>query len=107
MSTNSPLPTTALASPDSATVEAMATLAKLNLTSAEAADGLAALQAMTVAASQIQSLATDGVQPYLHPEGVQMRLRPDEPETPTDRATLQALAPATEAGLYLVPRVIE
>jgi aspartyl-tRNA(Asn)/glutamyl-tRNA(Gln) amidotransferase subunit C len=35
------------------------------------------------------------------------RLRPDVPTEPDQRERFQAIAPLTEEGLYLVPRVIE
>jgi aspartyl-tRNA(Asn)/glutamyl-tRNA(Gln) amidotransferase subunit C len=42
-----------------------------------------------------------------HPLDMPQRLRPDVVTEPDRRDDLQATAPATEAGLYLVPRVIE
>ena len=42
-----------------------------------------------------------------HPLNMAQRLRPDVVTEPDGRAAFQAIAPATEAGLYLVPRVIE
>ena len=35
------------------------------------------------------------------------RLRSDEPTEPNQRERFQRIAPATEEGLYLVPKVIE
>jgi aspartyl-tRNA(Asn)/glutamyl-tRNA(Gln) amidotransferase subunit C len=56
---------------------------------------------------QMQAVDTTGVQPLAHPvEGIQ-RLRPDEITETVDRARYQAVAPAVEDGLYLVPRVVE
>jgi aspartyl-tRNA(Asn)/glutamyl-tRNA(Gln) amidotransferase subunit C len=42
-----------------------------------------------------------------HPRDVAQRLRADEVTEPDRRAPLLALAPQSEAGLYLVPKVIE
>ena len=56
---------------------------------------------------RLQSVDTSGVEPMTHPLDMALRLR-DDMVTETDaRQALQAGAPSTEAGLYLVPRVIE
>ena len=56
---------------------------------------------------QLQAVDTTGVAPMAHAMDVVQRLR-DDVVTETDRrAQYQALAPDTEAGLYLVPKVLE
>lgn len=50
---------------------------------------------------------TSAVEPMAHPLNVTQRLREDVVSEPNQREQFQALAPATEAGLYLVPKVIE
>lgn len=55
----------------------------------------------------MQAIDTDGVTPLAHPLEAPQRLRPDEVTESVDREQFQALAPATEGGLYLVPRVVE
>ncbi|MCA1938452.1 MAG: aspartyl/glutamyl-tRNA amidotransferase subunit C, partial [Dechloromonas sp.] len=42
-----------------------------------------------------------------HAQDVSQRLRPDAVSEADRRAAYQAVAPETEAGLYLVPKVIE
>ncbi len=42
-----------------------------------------------------------------HPLHMAQRLRPDEVSETDQREKFQAIAPLTEGGLYLVPRVIE
>jgi aspartyl-tRNA(Asn)/glutamyl-tRNA(Gln) amidotransferase subunit C len=42
-----------------------------------------------------------------HPLDAVQRLRADEVTETNQREAFQAIAPATENGLYLVPRVIE
>jgi aspartyl-tRNA(Asn)/glutamyl-tRNA(Gln) amidotransferase subunit C len=42
-----------------------------------------------------------------HPLEMSQRLRPDEATEPDQRELFQTIAPQTEAGLYLVPRVVE
>jgi aspartyl-tRNA(Asn)/glutamyl-tRNA(Gln) amidotransferase subunit C len=56
---------------------------------------------------QMQSIDTDGVEPLAHPLDVTQPLREDKVTEENRRDELQTLAPATEDGLYLVPRVIE
>ncbi|MGM0952054.1 MAG: Asp-tRNA(Asn)/Glu-tRNA(Gln) amidotransferase subunit GatC [Pseudomonadota bacterium] len=56
---------------------------------------------------QLGAADTDSVEPMAHPLDAVQRLRPDEVTETDQRAAFQAIAPATEDGLYLVPRVIE
>ncbi len=56
---------------------------------------------------QLQAADTEGVQPMAHPLDATQRLRADQVTEPNQRDEFQAIAPATEDGLYLVPRVIE
>ncbi|UZJ46048.1 Asp-tRNA(Asn)/Glu-tRNA(Gln) amidotransferase subunit GatC [Marinimicrobium sp. C6131] len=56
---------------------------------------------------QLQAVDTDGVKPMAHPLDATQRLRADQVTEPDQRDRFQAIAPATEDGLYLVPRVIE
>lgn len=50
---------------------------------------------------------TDTVQPMAHPMDQIQRLRSDEATETSQREIFQSLAPQTEAGLYLVPKVID
>ncbi|WP_341936393.1 Asp-tRNA(Asn)/Glu-tRNA(Gln) amidotransferase subunit GatC [Marinimicrobium sp. C2-29] len=56
---------------------------------------------------QLQAADTEGVQPMAHPLDATQRLRADQVTETNQRDEFQAIAPATEDGLYLVPRVIE
>ncbi len=56
---------------------------------------------------QLQAAPTEGVEPMAHPTDAVQRLRPDEVTETNLRDQYQAIAPATEDGLYLVPKVIE
>lgn len=56
---------------------------------------------------QLGTADTGSVEPLAHPLDAVQRLRPDEVTETDQRAAFQAIAPATENGLYLVPRVIE
>ncbi|WP_114418508.1 Asp-tRNA(Asn)/Glu-tRNA(Gln) amidotransferase subunit GatC [Marinospirillum perlucidum] len=56
---------------------------------------------------EMQAIDTQGVLPMAHPMDATQRLRSDEVTEEVDRDQLQNQAPATEQGLYLVPRVVE
>lgn len=56
---------------------------------------------------QMSATDTSGVVPMAHPMDVSQRLRPDEVRETNQRDTLQSGAPATDSGLFLVPKVIE
>lgn len=56
---------------------------------------------------QLSAADTSAVEPMAHPLDAVQRLRPDEVTEQNQREAFQAIAPATEDGLYLVPRVIE
>lgn len=58
--------------------------------------------------SQINDVYTDQVEPMAHPiSGMVQRLRLDEVSAVNEREAYQSIAPLTEAGLYLVPQVID
>ena len=56
---------------------------------------------------QMQAVDTSGVEPMSHPQELATRLRPDLVTEADRREAFQKVAPRTEAGLYLVPKVIE
>jgi len=58
-------------------------------------------------ADQMQAVNTDGIEPMAHPMDATQRLRADQVTETNQRAHFQKNAPATEDGLYLVPRVID
>ena len=56
---------------------------------------------------QLEAAPTDAVQPMAHPLDITQRLRVDAVTETSQRDVFLALAPETEAGMFLVPRVIE
>ncbi|QJD29004.1 Asp-tRNA(Asn)/Glu-tRNA(Gln) amidotransferase subunit GatC [Methylococcus geothermalis] len=56
---------------------------------------------------QLGSADTSQVAPMAHPLDEAQRLRPDAVTEADQRALFQSQAPLVEAGLYLVPKVIE
>jgi aspartyl-tRNA(Asn)/glutamyl-tRNA(Gln) amidotransferase subunit C len=56
---------------------------------------------------QLQAADTRDVEPMANPLDAVQRLRADEVTEENRREAYQAIAPAVENGLYLVPRVVE
>ncbi len=56
---------------------------------------------------EMRAVDTTGIEPMAHAQDVMLRLREDVATAPDRRAAWQAVAPAVENGLYLVPKVIE
>ena len=56
---------------------------------------------------QMNAVDTSGVTPMSHPFDAVQRLREDVVTDPDRREDFMAIAPKTEDGLYLVPKVIE
>jgi len=54
----------------------------------------------------LQTADTTGVVPMSHAQDMQLSTRPDVVTEHNQREALQAAAPQTEQGLYLVPKVI-
>ena len=89
-------------------VENIAHLARLEITEAELPVYVGSLSAILAFVEQLSGAATDDVVPMAHPlEGQVQRLREDCVTESDRRESYQRNAPAVEAGLYLVPKVIE
>jgi aspartyl-tRNA(Asn)/glutamyl-tRNA(Gln) amidotransferase subunit C len=56
---------------------------------------------------QMAAVDTEGVEPMSHPQAASQRLREDAVIETDQREAFQSIAPQTEDGLYLVPKVIE
>lgn len=92
---------------DSDDVKRIARLARIETSDAEAQATQAQLNTIFDLIATMQAVDTEGIAPMAHAQEVYQRLR-DDTVTETDhRAAFQAVAPATENGLYLVPQVIE
>ncbi len=88
-------------------VRHIAKLARIELADAQLERTRAELGSMLGLIEQLQSIDTTGVEPMAHATDLILRLR-DDVVTETDhRTAYQAVAPAVENGLYLVPKVIE
>ena len=85
----------------------LARLARIELSAAELEHTRAKLDDVFGLIAQMQAVDTRGVEPMSHPQDLPARLREDEVTAVDRRTAFQAIAPQTEAGLYLVPKVIE
>ena len=88
-------------------VDRIARLARIELSPADAVATQAKLNGIFGLIEQMQAVDTTGVAPMSHPQDVVQRLRADAVTETDRRAAYQAVAPEAEAGLYLVPKVIE
>ncbi len=85
----------------------IAELARLELSSAEGVALQHELNAILEMVDRMQALDTAGVEPMSHPQQAMQRLRDDAVAEPDLRGKYLAIAPQTEDGFYLVPKVIE
>lgn len=88
-------------------VKRIAKLARIRVSEDEAAGYQAQLNGIFGLIEAMQAANTAGVEPMSHAQDLAQRLRPDQVTEPDRRAGFQAVAPQTENGLYLVPKVIE
>jgi len=88
-------------------VQRIAMLARIALSERDIDQVARELQGIFGLIEQMQAVDTRGVEPMAHAQDVVLRLRPDAVSEGDRRNQFQAVAPSVEAGLYLVPRVIE
>ncbi|RKZ57277.1 MAG: Asp-tRNA(Asn)/Glu-tRNA(Gln) amidotransferase GatCAB subunit C [Gammaproteobacteria bacterium] len=88
-------------------VKKIAKLACLSVDDADIQDYATNLSNILDLVAQMNAVDTSGVTPMSHPFDVVQRLREDIVTATDRRDEFQAIAPKTEDGLYLVPKVIE
>ena len=88
-------------------VRRVAQLARIDICDAEAESTLGHLNGIFALIEEMQGDAPRGDEPVPHAQDHPRRLRADEVPETNGRDAYQAVAPETEAGLYLVPKVIE
>jgi aspartyl-tRNA(Asn)/glutamyl-tRNA(Gln) amidotransferase subunit C len=90
-----------------ADIEKLAELARIGITDDTIAETTRSLGDVLALVDQLQAADTNGVEPMAHPLDAVQRLRADTVSEPDCREAMQTIAPATENGLFLVPKVIE
>jgi len=89
-------------------VEKIAHLARLAITDRESPAYVASLSSIVEMVNELSRVDTANVEPLAHPLiGQHQRLRPDVVTESDHHEKYQRNAPQVQAGLYLVPRVIE
>ncbi|RRV06559.1 Asp-tRNA(Asn)/Glu-tRNA(Gln) amidotransferase subunit GatC [Stutzerimonas xanthomarina] len=88
-------------------VEKIAHLARLGLSEADLPRTTETLNNILGLIDRMQAVDTTRIEPLAHPLETTQRLRADAVTESNQRDAYQAIAPAVEEGLYLVPRVIE
>jgi aspartyl-tRNA(Asn)/glutamyl-tRNA(Gln) amidotransferase subunit C len=88
-------------------VENVAHLARLEITEGEIERVVENLSSIIDFVDQLRGADTGDVLPMAHPLDMSQRLRTDEVSESDQRKRFQANTSAVEAGLYLVPKVIE
>ena len=88
-------------------VEKIAHLARLGLSEGEIPQTTATLNSILGLIDAMQAVDTTGIEPLAHPLEATQRLRADTVTEQNQRDAYQAVAPAVENGLFLVPKVIE
>ena len=90
-----------------ADVHRIAELARIEIDAAQADEVRAKLTAIFGLIDQLNAVDTTGVVPMAHAQDVRLALREDVVTETDHRELYQAVAPAVDGGLYLVPKVIE
>jgi aspartyl-tRNA(Asn)/glutamyl-tRNA(Gln) amidotransferase subunit C len=88
-------------------VKKIAHLARLGVEEQDVPHYAEDLSGMLELMAAMGEVDTGEVAPMAHPLDLQQRLRSDAVTERNEREKFQAIAPQIEAGLYLVPKVIE
>ncbi|MEI7796567.1 MAG: Asp-tRNA(Asn)/Glu-tRNA(Gln) amidotransferase subunit GatC [Methylococcaceae bacterium] len=88
-------------------VKKIAHLARLGIEDENVAAYADDLNGILTLMTQMSELDTTEIKPMAHPMDQVQRLRVDNVSETNQRDYFQIIAPQTESGLYLVPKVIE
>ena len=88
-------------------IEKLATLSRIAISEDTITEVSQRLSSVLELVDQLQAVNTEGVEAMSHPMKATQRLREDEVSEINQREAFQAIAPDTEEGLFLVPKVIE
>ena len=88
-------------------VKRVASLARIEISEDEAQQMLTQLSGIFSLIEQMQAVDTSGIEPMSHAQDMMQRLREDVVTESDQHLLFQSAAPQVEAGLYLVPKVIE
>ncbi len=92
---------------DKSEIEKIAHLARLHVSESEAEEVTTRITDILALIDQMQTVDAESVEAMAHPLEVVQRLRADDITEQDQRDELQKLAPSSENGMYLVPRVLD
>ncbi len=92
---------------DSSDVKKIAHLASLAIAEEDIQPLSEDLSTILNLVEQMNQVDTSNVTPLAHPYDEQQPLRIDDVTEPNQRELFQSIAPDTQAGLYIVPQVID
>ena len=92
---------------DAQTVSKIAHLARLSLNDTQCTEFATSLNKILLMMDALKAFDTDGIEPLKSPFDHPQPLRADIVSEHNQREAYQAISPAVQDGLYLVPRVIE
>ncbi len=88
-------------------IQRIATLSRIEVAPSDVNELSNKLNGIFQLIEEMRAVDTTGVEPMSHAMDVVQRLREDKVTEINQRERFQAIAPQTDAGLYLVPKVIE
>ncbi len=88
-------------------IEKIAELARIRIADEQIAGVTERITEILAMVDQLQAVDTSSVEPMANSLDATQRLRADAVTEHNRRGEFQAIAPAVEQGLYLVPKVIE
>ncbi|HET7596471.1 MAG TPA: Asp-tRNA(Asn)/Glu-tRNA(Gln) amidotransferase subunit GatC [Burkholderiales bacterium] len=88
-------------------VKRVAHLARIEISDVAAQSVLRDLDRIFALIEEMQAVDVSGIEPMAHGQDVVLPLREDKVTETDQHALFQSVAPQVEAGLYLVPKVIE
>jgi aspartyl-tRNA(Asn)/glutamyl-tRNA(Gln) amidotransferase subunit C len=88
-------------------IEKIAELARIRIDEDQIGELTQRITEILAMVDQLQAVDTRGVTPMANPLDATARLRADKITESNHRDAFQAIAPAVESGLYLVPKVID
>lgn len=88
-------------------IEKIAELARIRIGEQQLAPITGRIAEILHMVDQLQAVDTSDVEPMANPLDATQKLRADEVTEENRRDAFQAIAPAVENGLYLVPKVID
>jgi aspartyl-tRNA(Asn)/glutamyl-tRNA(Gln) amidotransferase subunit C len=88
-------------------VRRLARLARIDLQASETSAAAERLNRVLGLIDEMRGVDTTGIEPMAHAQDLIQPLRVDSVTETDRRERYQAVAPAVEEGLYLVPKVIE